>query len=189
MPDQMSTPTRELPVVPATPGPFPGYPPVAPGHGQAWQRPPAPGRVARFFGRIRRAPAWVAPAALLTCFAGAAAAVVATDPTDDLGPTTCAFKMVTGFDCPGCGGTRAFYYVLTLNLPEAARNHALAVFAAPFLVYLYLTWTLDRVVPRLGRRLPKLKVTGTTVAVFMMAWGVYWVVRNLPWAPFTALYV
>lgn len=192
MSDRMSDPTQELPVV-APPGattPGSAAPGAVPPHGQAWQRTAKrPNFFVRLGMRLKNSPAWVAPAALLVCFAGAATAVLATDPTDDLGPTTCAFKLVTGFDCPGCGGTRAFYYVLTFNLPEAARNHAIAVFAAPFLAYLYITWALRRVFPTVMWRLPEFKVTASMATFFMAAWGAYWFLRNLPFAPFTLLYV
>ena len=79
-----------------------------------------------------RTPRWVPPAAIATCFAGAASYVLISNPTDagagDL--PGCLVKITTGLDCPGCGGTRAFYYLLTGNVPEAARHHAVAVFAA-----------------------------------------------------------
>jgi hypothetical protein len=198
MSDGMSMPTQELPIVSAGASPVGGASaPGAPltnsaGQPAPWQRPTAP-RTAGWFGRLwlklKHSPAWVAPAALLTCFLGLAATVLATNPTDDLGPTTCAFKLVTGFDCPGCGGTRAFYYVLTLNLPEAARNHAIAVFAAPFLAYLYLSWALRRVFPSVTWRLPQFRVTASMASMFLIACGGYWVIRNLPFAPFTLLYV
>jgi len=201
MSDGMSMPTQELPIVPAGSQPAAaagsGHPSGAPtgqpgGPVGPWQRPTAPrapGRFGKLWLKLKNSPAWVAPAALLTCFVGLAATVLATDPTDDLGPTTCAFKLVTGFDCPGCGGTRAFYYVLTLNLPEAARNHALAVFAAPFLAYLYISWALRRVFPSVTWRLPQFRLTASMASMFLIAWGAYWVIRNLPFAPFTLLYV
>lgn len=176
--DPMSAPTQEVPIV-ATGGP-----------GTAWQRGGyQPSRIDKWFNRLRDSPAWIAPAAMLACFAAAATWVLSTDPTDDLGPTTCAFKMVTGFDCPGCGGTRAFYYVLTANFPEAARNHAIALFAAPFLVYFYVVWSLRRVFPKVRWRFPKFRLTPIAGTYFMVAWAGYWVLRNLPFAPFTSLYV
>ncbi|WP_199038254.1 DUF2752 domain-containing protein [Glycomyces salinus] len=132
---------------------------------------------------------WLAPVALLSCFALAAGGVAATNPTDDTGPTTCLFKMTTGFDCPGCGGTRAFFYLLNGNLPEAARHHLMAVFAAPFLVWMYLAWALPRVAPRVRWRLPGLRLTPGVLSGFLIAWAAFWVVRNLPWEPFTLLYV
>lgn len=132
---------------------------------------------------------WFAPLLILTCFAGAAAGVVATNPTDDTGPTTCLFKLATGFDCPGCGGTRAFYYVLTLNLPEAARHHMMAVFAAPFLAWMYLAWAVPRLFPRLTWRLPTVHLTPGVVTAFLSAWAAFFILRNLPWDPFTFFYV
>lgn len=178
--------TQEVPVVtPTSVGTR-----ALPGNGHSWQRPSQPpGRFMRVIAMFRNSPAWLAPAALLACFAGAATWVVASDPTNDVGPTSCAFKMITGFDCPGCGGTRAFYYLLTLNLPEAAHNHAIAVFAAPFLAYIYLRWALRRVFPHVRWRLPVFRVTPYMVTYFLMAWGAFWVLRNLPWPPFTLLYV
>lgn len=193
------TATRELPHVsvaasPAAPPPPAAAPPpptTAPLPSHGWTRPTRTrqSKAAKFFGKIAAAPAWVAPAALLTCFAGAATLVVATDPTDDVGPTTCAFKLVTGFDCPGCGGTRAFFYLLHGNIPEAARNHAIALFAAPFLVWMYLTWAGRRMFPKLRDKVPQFKITAVHATWFLIAWAAFWVVRNLPFAPFTALYV
>ncbi|HZE39040.1 MAG TPA: DUF2752 domain-containing protein, partial [Stackebrandtia sp.] len=156
---------------------------------QAWTRSAPQGRIGRLFEYLRHSPAWVAPAALLTCFAAAAATVLVTDPTDDVGPTNCAFKMVTGFDCPGCGGTRAFYYLLRGNLPEAARNHAIALFAAPFIAWLYITWALRRMFPKLRDRIPRFRITPIMATWFLAAWGAFWIIRNLPWPPFTHLYV
>lgn len=146
------------------------------------------GRMSRLGAGIMARP-WLAPVALLSCFALAAGGVAAANPTDNTGPTTCLFKMTTGFDCPGCGGTRAFFYLLNGNLPEAARNHAVAVFAAPFLVWMYLAWALPRVAPRMRWRLPRLNLTPGVLSGFLIAWAVFWVVRNLPWEPFTYLYV
>ncbi|HEU4424398.1 MAG TPA: DUF2752 domain-containing protein [Pilimelia sp.] len=150
---------------------------------------PPPGRFGAFILRLRaRSPRWLAPAAVLACFAGAGAYVLATDPTDgvaDAAPT-CIVKLTTGFDCPGCGGTRAFWYVLNGNLPAAARHHLIFVFALPFLVYAYVAWAGQRV---FGRRLPALRLSPVMVGVFIGAWVAFTIIRNLPWAPFTWLYV
>jgi hypothetical protein len=145
--------------------------------------------VARMIDRLAaRTPSWGAPAAIALCFAGAASFVLATNPTDtgaaDL--PTCIVKLTTGLDCPGCGGTRAFYYLLQGNIPEAARHHAIAVFAAPFLVWLYLAWAVKRIT---GRTLPTPRISSRAISLFLVAWAVFAVVRNLPFAPFTSLYV
>ena len=153
-----------------------------------YRRPP--GRFSRFFGRVFNAQPWIAPVAILMCMSLPIWYVLANDPTDDkpdLG--ACAFKAVTGFDCPGCGGTRALWYVLHGNLPEAARYHAIAVFAAPFLVYAFAAWTWRRVFPNARLKLPQFRLGPNTAAVFLSVWGAFWVIRNLPWAPFTRLFV
>jgi hypothetical protein len=160
------------------------YPPVSP-----YTLPP-PGRFSRFFLKAaERSPAWAGPAAIATCFAGAVGYVMVTDPTssDAFSPPTCLLKLTTGFDCPGCGGTRAFWYLLHGNLPQAARNHALFVFAVPFLLYMYAAWSAKLVFKR--DVLPALRLSPLTLAVFLAVWFGFSVLRNLPWAPFTWLYV
>ncbi|GLZ75602.1 hypothetical protein Afil01_04090 [Actinorhabdospora filicis] len=149
---------------------------------------PKNGPVRRVFRKIATGP--LGPLALLLCAALPVWYVLANNPTDDqpdLG--ACAFKLVTGFDCPGCGGTRALWYLLHGDLPEAARYHAIAVFAAPFIVYMYLSWAWRTWFPNARLKLPKLAFGPNTISVFLAVWGVFWVVRNLPWAPFTGLYV
>lgn len=150
---------------------------------------PEAGRFSRLVVRLaERSPRWLAPASIALCFAGAASYVWVSNPTDsgaaDL--QTCLVKLTTGFDCPGCGGTRAFYYLLQGNIPEAARHHAIAVFAAPFLVWLYLAWAIKRTT---GREIPAPRIGAKAAGIFLGAWAVFMVVRNLPWAPFTSLYV
>lgn len=146
-----------------------------------------PGR-GLFVRLAARAPRWSAPVAIAACFAGAAGWVWVSDPTDSTASDlpTCLVKLTTGLDCPGCGGTRAFYYLLHGNLPQAVRHHAMAVLAAPVLVWLYLAWSVRRVT---GRRLPMPQLGGAAVLAFLIAWAVFTVARNIPVAPFTALYV
>lgn len=149
---------------------------------------PPPGRFAQLLMRTwARFPRFTAPLAILACFAGTAAYFSIREPVDGaFDETTCLLKMTTGFDCPGCGGTRAFFYLTHGNLPAAARHHLLFVFAVPFLVYMYVAWAGNRV---FGWRLPQLRVTPTTIGVFLGAAGVFAVLRNLPFAPFTWFYV
>jgi hypothetical protein len=149
-----------------------------------------PNRFVRFILRASdRAPVWSAPAAIATCFGGAVAYTLITDPahSDAFAPPTCLLKLTTGFDCPGCGGTRAFWYLLHGNLPQAARHHALFVFAVPFLVYMYVAWSAKLVFKR--DVLPQLSLSPVALTGFLGAWLVFSVLRNLPWAPFTWLYV
>jgi hypothetical protein len=136
---------------------------------------------------IWRFPVWTAPAAILACFAGAAAYFSIREPTDGaFDQTTCLAKLTTGFDCPGCGGTRAFYFLVQGDLPAAARHHLVFVFAVPFLVYAYLVWAGNRV---FRWRLPQLRPSPLMIGIFLSAVGAFAVLRNLPWPPFTWFYV
>jgi uncharacterized protein DUF2752 len=147
-------------------------------------------RFSRFMIRLwARSPRWAAPLAILTCFTGGVAYTFAMHPGggDAFATPTCLVKLTTGFDCPGCGGTRAFWYLLHGNIPAAARSHIMAVFAAPYLLYMYLSWTFNLFSK--GRKLPALRLSPLTVSVFLAVWAVFSVLRNLPWAPFTWLFV
>ena len=61
------------------------------------------------------------------------------------------------------------------------------VFATPFLAYMYVSWTLDRLANR--QVLPVLRLSSGAMIGFLAAWVVFSVVRNLPWAPFDWLFV
>ena len=57
----------------------------------------------------------------------------------------------------------------------------------PFLLYMYVAWAGRRL---FGWKLPQLDHQSPgVIGAFMAVWGVWSVLRNLPWAPFTAFYV
>lgn len=161
---------------PLTPGPAP-------------ELVPQPDRFSQWVVRMSaRAPKWTAPAAVLLCVGGALGYTLVADPTNSSAgdPPSCIIKLTTGFDCPGCGGTRAAWYLLHGDLGAASRHHMFFVFAVPFLVYAYVAWAGEKV---FGRKLPQLRVGSKAIAWFLAAWGVFTILRNLPWAPFTFFYV
>ncbi|GHJ49735.1 hypothetical protein Cs7R123_70770 [Catellatospora sp. TT07R-123] len=151
--------------------------------------PPPADRSTRFVEWMRsHTPRWVMPLAALGCIGGALGYTALVDPTNnpaDATPT-CLVKLLTGFDCPGCGGTRAAWYLMHGDLPAAARHHLLFVFAVPFMIYMYVAWAGNT---SFGWKLPQLKVTPRMIGIFLGAWGVFMVLRNLPWAPFTYFFV
>jgi hypothetical protein len=51
----------------------------------------------------------------------------------------CPFYAVTHLLCPGCGGTRAMYELLHMNLPGALHYNALVTVLAP-LALIWLAW-------------------------------------------------
>ncbi|WP_328426358.1 DUF2752 domain-containing protein [Micromonospora sp. NBC_00389] len=148
-----------------------------------------PDRLTRFVLRLyERSPRWAVPLAAVGCVAVGMAYALVSDPTyaDPDAAPTCLLKLTTGLDCPGCGGTRALWYVLHGDLPAAARHHFLFIFALPFLAYLFVAWAGNQA---FGWRLPELRISSKVIGGFLAAWLAFSVLRNLPWAPFTAFYV
>lgn len=176
---------------PAYPGQpvHPGYASYPAGEGYASYPAVEPDRLTRLINRLQaRTPRWAAPVAVLGCIAAAVGYTIFTDPTrsaPDAAPT-CLLKLTTGLDCPGCGGTRAFWYVLNGDLPAAARHHLLFVFVLPFLLYLYVAWAIAQTT---RWRPPQLQFGPRAIGLFLAAWMAFSVLRNLPWAPFDWFYV
>lgn len=97
------------------------------------------------------------------------------------GPPVCPLRAVTGYDCPGCGGTRAVHQLLNGNLGAALDLNVLAVLALPVILwglFVSLTAMLR------GPRWKSISVSSRWTWVALGAVAVFWVVRNLPVAPF-----
>ena len=59
----------------------------------------------------------------------------------------CLFHLITGYFCPGCGGTRAVRALLHGHLLQSIYYHPLVVYAA----VVYLTFMLTQTVERLSQ--------------------------------------
>jgi hypothetical protein len=79
----------------------------------------------------------------LAMWAGASCAALAVvytfPPAEHAFYPRCPFYAVTHLLCPGCGGTRALYEMLHLNLPGALHYNALVTVLTP-LVLVWLVW-------------------------------------------------
>lgn len=133
---------------------------------------------------MRRDRAWAAALAALVVVAGLVL-------LQQRGPSGipwfpgCLFHRLTGLDCPGCGMTRATHAVLHGRLAEAFRFNPLGMILVPAL----LAW--------LGIRLPGWlrgePARPGGAAISRAAWCVlaailvFWVLRNIPFPPFTLL--
>lgn len=96
----------------------------------------------------------------------------------------CPFRALTGFDCPGCGITRALHALVTGNVPRAF-DHNLLLTSALFVGVLW--WLVSFVRERTGRA-PLRSPSGRWVPFAFGALVVaFWIARNLPWSPFTWL--
>lgn len=96
----------------------------------------------------------------------------------------CTFHQVTGLNCPGCGGLRATHHLLHGHAAAALRHNALVVLAVPVLAAWAGHWLWRR-----WRGIPPRLAAPSTVWWWGMlgALLLFSVLRNLPFAPFTAL--
>jgi hypothetical protein len=128
------------------------------------------------------APLMVAASATLVC-----AATWVGDPTTPGGPLpVCPTKALLGIDCPGCGSLRMLYSLLHGNLMTAARFNALGLVAVVLLVWAYLVWTYGRVT---GRRIRSWQHQRWSAMLALSLVVIWFVVRNIPFAPFSGLHV
>ena len=85
----------------------------------------------------------------------------------------CPFRLLTGFNCPGCGGLRMTHDVLHGDLIAAINDNVLLLVGIPLLV----GWVLLR---RRSGRSPMTLPAVATVVITLLAWTI---VRNLPGFP------
>lgn len=85
----------------------------------------------------------------------------------------CPFKLLTGWNCPACGGLRMTHDVLHANLPAAVVDNVFLLAGLPAL----LAWFLWR------RRTGRSVMTRSAVVVIVLATVAWTVIRNLPGFP------
>ncbi len=94
----------------------------------------------------------LATAAITALATAVVAAVVAFyysySPADNLSPK-CLFRLLTGYDCPGCGAQRALHAMLHGRVAEAWRLNPFLFFAVPAAVFFIVAEWQRRRWPRL----------------------------------------
>jgi hypothetical protein len=128
-------------------------------------------------------PVAVAAGAGLGCLA-----ILMADPTAPGGPPlpACPVRSLFGVDCPGCGGQRMIFSLLHGHVAAAAHYNAVLLAALPLLVLAWAGWVRGRWRGRpAGGWAQRRWVSAAVLAVL----GLWFVVRNIPVPPFTALKV
>lgn len=85
----------------------------------------------------------------------------------------CPFKLLTGWNCPACGGLRMTHDLLHANLFAAVNDNVFLLAVIPALLA-WIGWRLHRKKP------PLTQVTYLVVAGLALVWTV---VRNIPGFP------
>jgi hypothetical protein len=91
----------------------------------------------------------------------------------------CLFHELTGLYCPGCGTTRALYFLLHGSFLQALQNNALVIFLLPVLGATMLWRSWRRRPPSLDSRFRSI-----WIVVLLAVVVVFGVLRNLPARPF-----
>ena len=125
-----------------------------------------------------------APAAVAALAAASCTLLIVADPNEPGFYPTCPFLALTGRWCPGCGSLRGMRALLQGDIAAAAGLNILLLVALPFVVYRWLAWAFPSV---RGRRLPALDPPAWGSWMIAAVVVVFWVARNLPWAPFVVL--
>lgn len=86
----------------------------------------------------------------------------------------CAFRAMTGYDCPGCGFQRALHAALHGDFGSAWHYNAFAFFAVPAAVGFIIVEAVRGGHPRLNRAVFHPAVI-TAVLIAVLAW---WIGRN-----------
>jgi hypothetical protein len=97
----------------------------------------------------------------------------------------CPFKYATGYHCPGCGSQRAFHQLAHGDVVTALKYNPLMVLSLPLLFYGFGTKLWNFIYDR------NLRVKLFYSKVFIYGYfGIvilYWITRNIPYAPFNYL--
>ena len=113
--------------------------------------------------------------ALLMLALGALYFVV--DPAASVLMPKCPFRLLTGLDCPACGGQRALHSLLHGNFIRAILYNPFALYSIPyFLSVAYTTFSRDRV----AQRLRPIVQGRVAVMIYVVLFCLWWVVRNTP---------
>ncbi|RMA65861.1 DUF2752 domain-containing protein [Ulvibacter antarcticus] len=97
----------------------------------------------------------------------------------------CPFKLITGYHCPGCGSQRALHQLFHGDISGAFGYNPLMVLSLPLIVggfgimaYNFLFDTSHRL---------QLFYSNTFIYLYFGVAVLYWIVRNIPFPPFSYL--
>lgn len=94
----------------------------------------------------------------------------------------CLFRLLTGFYCPGCGGTRALKYLLRGQVLASLYYHPLVFYMAAVAAAEGGLWAADRLIGGrergVGRKAEKRRPYEAEIYVGLGILAVNWVVKN-----------
>ena len=95
----------------------------------------------------------------------------------------CLFRFVTGYQCPGCGSTRAMHQLLHGHIVAAFMLNPFFLLALPFLLYALIRYSA--VVMRGCEPRHNTLPASYIYALFFVVLS-FWIFRNTPFYPFVS---
>lgn len=86
----------------------------------------------------------------------------------------CPSKLITGYDCPGCGSQRALHAILNGDIKAAFHYNAFLFIAVPFLIIYAFANFYSRKFPHLYRFVNSATVAWTCLVIIIL----WWILRN-----------
>jgi hypothetical protein len=121
-------------------------------------------------------------AVIWVIIAGTATYLFLVDPTRG-GYPSCPFRLLTGFQCPGCGTTRALHQLLHGHPLTAFELNPLIVIALPFLTFILILLTQSAIGKRNNWSISIPARYGWLTLLVVVG---FWIVRNTSFYPFTS---
>ncbi len=94
----------------------------------------------------------------------------------------CFFHELTGLYCPGCGVQRSFHALLNGHILAAIDYNLLFILFLPLIIYFILAFTWGKKPP--SSSFIYKPVFSFTVVIVVVS---FWVLRNIPYTPFSWL--
>lgn len=99
------------------------------------------------------------------------------DPAQSVFAPKCAFRLLTGYDCPACGGQRALHAALHGQWLDALRFNPFLLLSVPYVVAVFYT-SFGK--SRLAVALKRIVQHRITVLCYVFLFFLWWILRNTP---------
>lgn len=101
----------------------------------------------------------------------------AIDPENSYFVPKCAFKMMTGYDCPSCGSQRAIHALLNGDVVKAVKFNPFIFLIAPYLLILFYVMLSTNI---FAQRIRYYAYNRITIIVYLLLYFLWWILRNTP---------
>lgn len=90
----------------------------------------------------------------------------------------CPFKVITTYQCPGCGSQRAVHYLLNFDIANAARENLLLVISIPYILIGFIYDSIETPNQNILKWRKRLFGTKAILIILPIIIG-FWIIRNI----------